>query len=78
MENPTTYNIPIIFYSRGFQSSSNKSQFNGVRWRSRTYPGDGGLERGLEADLDGGGELLQVPAAPDLPAAGSQFDFSGH
>lgn len=33
-----------------------------------TYPGDGGLERGLEADLDGGGELPQVPAAPDLPA----------
>ena len=52
--------------------------FNGARWLSRTYPGDGGLERGLDAELDGGGELLQVPAAPDLPAAGSQFDFSGH
>jgi len=26
------------------------------------YPGDGGLERGLEADLDGGGELMQMPA----------------
>jgi len=41
-----------------------------------TYPCDGGLERGLKAHLHGGGELLQMPAPPDLPAGNSRLDGS--
>jgi len=39
------------------------------------YPGDGGLERGLEADLDGGGELMQMPALISLQIPNSKALF---
>jgi hypothetical protein len=86
MSNQTTKRIPIKWrilpptvYSNNFSLGGFRVQIPIKLSYSPSGPGSlflmGSGDGGLEADLDSGGELLQVPAPPDLPA-GSQFYFS--